>query len=702
MDGDSYLESYALQKLIPFFASNNKLGAVTTNEVAFINTRSSLYRDWFSLKFGQRHILFQSHALSNKVLTLTGRFSVLRTSIVVKEDFIKTIEIDNITHWRHGKFRFLMGDDKSSWFCVLKEGWQMLYMPDILCYSLESRDANFFKLSQSLPYRWYGNTLRNNQRVLALGWRKTGFFIWLTLFEQRINMWTSLVGITGALSLAIFKSFIYLPFYIAWVIFIRWIQLLAITIGGHPVSMNSIPLMLYNQWCGALIKIKAFYNLSDQNWSKGKSQQKINTTIISPKSKLASWMPKLSQFSAYMTFIFLILLVHNFLALPTHSGIFYQPTHQPLNVDATQYHVVANDDRDDSQAINTLIAWVSQHPGSTINLPSGNIDLMSPIRIKNGDLTLRGSNSGSTHLVSNISGSNKSIIEIRGSINYRGHSISKAFSKDDTHIILSDSKPVLLTDQLMLLRVPNTPNFIHTLGAKNWYQEFPYVRQQLLHIKNIQNESLQTYEPLLFNSDAKINAELLTVKPIKNVYLENFSIEQRIPETNIAQVDSVYENTQSNYLINGIDIKFAEQINLKKLTLKNIGRNPLNFEYCYECNGDQLHIEKAWNKGKGGSGYIRFNKTFSSSLRRTHVEGIRHIVFQWSSANNRLNDITSSVDINFHGGFSQNNTVENITFKVNNAHPWNIVERTPLDAHWAPPDGKNNIVKNITIENNKM
>lgn len=209
MDGDSYLEFETLRNLVPVFTSRPKLGAVTTNERAFIDTNSKLYKDWFTLKFGQRHILFQSHSLSNKVMTLTGRFSVFRTSIVVKEDFIKSIEFDSITHWRHGKFRFLMGDDKSSWFYLLKNRWQMLYLPDIICYSLESRDAEFFQLSQSLSYRWNGNTLRNNARALALGWRTTGAFIYYTILEQRLNMWTSLVGITGAIILALFKSFLY-------------------------------------------------------------------------------------------------------------------------------------------------------------------------------------------------------------------------------------------------------------------------------------------------------------------------------------------------------------------------------------------------------------------------------------------------------------------------------------------------------------
>jgi len=172
MDGDSFLPVNTLKKTLPFFCTFPKLGALTTNETAYINTKSRLYKDWFNLKFGMRHIMFQSHSLSHKVLTLTGRFSMMRTSICITESFITQIENDILTHWLHGKFRFLMGDDKSSWFHLLKNSWEMLYIPDVNVISLESRDGEFFSLSRTLPYRWYGNTLRNNARVLALGPKK--------------------------------------------------------------------------------------------------------------------------------------------------------------------------------------------------------------------------------------------------------------------------------------------------------------------------------------------------------------------------------------------------------------------------------------------------------------------------------------------------------------------------------------------------
>lgn len=302
MDGDSYIESGLFSKTLPLFCIDGRIGAVTTNELAYINTKSQWYKDWFNLKFGQRHILFQSHSLSRKVLTLTGRFSIFRSSIVVREDFISLIENDILTHPVHGKFRFLMGDDKSSWFYLLKNGWDMLYIPDAICYSLESRDADFLDLSTSLPYRWYGNTMRNNGRALSLGWRKIGFFIWLCILDQRLSMWTSLVGVSGALILSVFVDYVYFPIFIAWILIVRTIQMTVIAVNGHPVSIITIPIMLYNQWVGSLIKIRSFFYLSDQKWAKGKKQQDSSGDSIPIPHVLARFLPKFMMLTSYAAF----------------------------------------------------------------------------------------------------------------------------------------------------------------------------------------------------------------------------------------------------------------------------------------------------------------------------------------------------------------------------------------------------------------
>jgi len=323
MDGDSYLRFDTLRKCIPFFSKFKDLGALTTNEIAYIDSKNMWYKDWFNLKFGQRNIQFLSHSLSHRVLTLTGRLSFFRTNLVIQNDFIEQIRNDTIISNIHGKFKFLMGDDKSSWYNILKKGWKMLYIPDAYCYSLESRDENFFKLSFSLPFRWYGNTMRNNERALKLK-GKIPFFIWWCILDQKISMWTSLIGITAAFFLSIYQSFIYLLMYISWVLFVRTIQSGIIASMGYPVSLRTIPLMLYTQWIGSLIKIKSFYFLSDQSWGKSNNVQKTKAHI--PINHwFAKYYPHFIMIFSYMLFFYFVWIFNHkvyFLDFDFFKGLF--------------------------------------------------------------------------------------------------------------------------------------------------------------------------------------------------------------------------------------------------------------------------------------------------------------------------------------------------------------------------------------------
>lgn len=696
MDGDSYLETDCMRKLVPHFALMKELGAVTTNEVAFIHTQSQLYKDWFNLKFGQRHVLFQSHSMSNRVMTLTGRFSVFRTSIVVSEEFIKAMEFDAITHWRHGKFRFLMGDDKSSWYYLLRNHWKMLYLPDVLCYSLESRDADFFQVSRSLPYRWYGNTLRNNDRALKLGPRVTGIFIWLCILDQRLSMWTSLVGIAAALILAAWKSFIFFPFYLAWVLSIRCMQMIVIALAGHPVSMLTIPLMLYSQWAGAFVKIKAFYNLSDQNWSKGKSTQKVKTNIYVPSHSWANWVPKVSLMTGYLIFGGMLLMANNIISFPTHPGVFFADSPKVLDIDARAYGVVPDDGVDDAAALNHLLDWAARYPGSRINLPAGEIDLDEPLRVTTGGLIVEGRGPDKTRLLSRIKGQDLAALMIAGKRDGSAVKIENDFVRHDHQLQLANVARFASGD-LVLVRIPNTRGFLDRLGAKVWDREYPWLRQQLTTVERVDPVLGKVFltDGLLFDSDEHATAEIQRIEPVTDLTLKNLAMEQQVDGQIIDAVTGDYRNLFPDYLVDLIGTDMVQGLSLENLKLEKAGRNPLALEYCYQCTGRHIRVDGAWNKGDKGSGYVRFSKTFNSTLEDLEVTGVRHLVFQWSAANNRVSVASLGVDVNFHGGYSQLNRVENVEFRLPPYHHWQTITRTPEDAHWAPPDGPGNEVVEV-------
>ena len=271
MDGDSVVGVDALYNTLAYFTHYKKLGALTTDEmVYYYGKKITLLKKWYEMKFIKRDMMMSAHSNFNKVLTLTGRFSVFRAEILLSEEFINHVANDTLTHWLFGKFRFLMGDDKSTWFQLLKQGWNMLYIPNTLVFSVENRSGSFFKISTSLMFRWNGNMLRNNLRALLLGPKKIGsFYIWYAILDQRISMWTSLFGPTVTTLLSLYYTWWFWAFYIAWVLFVRLIQFIPLILEKFSPDIIHMPLLIYDQWVGSVIKIYSLFHLSKQKWSKG-------------------------------------------------------------------------------------------------------------------------------------------------------------------------------------------------------------------------------------------------------------------------------------------------------------------------------------------------------------------------------------------------------------------------------------------------
>lgn len=130
MDGDIQLAPKALERTIPFFFAQPDLGALTTNNLAVVSG-DDWAKEWYDLRYAQRDLLMSSLGLSSRLLVLTGRFSVFRADLATKSSFIEIVERDQLDHWRFGRFKFLSGDDKSTWFWLLKHGYRTLYVPDV-------------------------------------------------------------------------------------------------------------------------------------------------------------------------------------------------------------------------------------------------------------------------------------------------------------------------------------------------------------------------------------------------------------------------------------------------------------------------------------------------------------------------------------------------------------------------------------------
>ena len=270
MDGDALYGADVLRKTLSMFGADRELQALTTDEEVICYGPGWIAR-WLDMRFAQRRLAMQSHAVSNRVLTLTGRMSVFRARHILTSDFIRNIEADHLDHWLWGRFRFLSGDDKSSWYRLLSLGAKMTYVPDATVYTIEVIKENGLQRMVQNFRRWSGNMLRNGSRAIALGPTAMPFFIWWCIVDQRLAMWTMMVSPI----MAVFGSVI-APGYawncLIWVIFSRLVLSLFL-IGYARRADMSWPFILYlNQVINASVKIFMIFHLSKQKWSNRGNQ----------------------------------------------------------------------------------------------------------------------------------------------------------------------------------------------------------------------------------------------------------------------------------------------------------------------------------------------------------------------------------------------------------------------------------------------
>ena len=305
VDGDTVLEPGIMGLTVPYFSLFPQVGALTTNEYCDV-LGSYWMSEWHKLRFAQRHINMCSMALSKRVLTLTGRMSLFRASVVTSAEFIDDVENDHLDHWRLGRFKFLTGDDKSSWFSLMRQGWDTYYVPDAAITTVEHPpDRNFFRAARQLMFRWYGNSLRQNSRATRLGLGRLGVFTYYVLLDQRISMWTSVLGLTAAVIASLKYSAVYLAIYLLWIGLTRNLVTLMLLASGHRIG-PAFPLMLYfNQIVGSMVKIYVVFRLDRQSWTRQSTKLSHDHGVF--QAWFNRWSTYAMTFSAVSVFVAVVL-----------------------------------------------------------------------------------------------------------------------------------------------------------------------------------------------------------------------------------------------------------------------------------------------------------------------------------------------------------------------------------------------------------
>ncbi|WP_428241454.1 glycosyltransferase family 2 protein [Gynuella sp.] len=303
VDGDTVLAPGVVATVAPYFRLFPNMGALTTNEFCEVQG-SYVMSEWHKLRFAQRHINMCSMALSNRVLTLTGRMSVFRAGVVTSKEFIEDVEQDHLKHWRLGTFKFLTGDDKSSWFSLMRMGYDTWYVPDAVINTVEHPpDPRFLVASRKLMYRWYGNNLRQNSRATRLGPSRLGWFTYYVVWDQRISMWTSILGLSAAIVASLKLSISYLMVYLLWIGLTRLVLTFMLTASRHHVGPLYPLILYYNQIVGSLMKIYVVFRLDQQSWTR---QPTKSGHVNNFHGWFNQWSTRLVTFSSVSIFLAIV------------------------------------------------------------------------------------------------------------------------------------------------------------------------------------------------------------------------------------------------------------------------------------------------------------------------------------------------------------------------------------------------------------
>lgn len=688
MDGDTVVTPGTLRRCLPLFRLMPDVGALTTDERGIVSG-SDWVKEWYDLRFAQRHLLMSSMALSRRVLTLTGRLSMFRAELAVDPGFIRLVEEDFIDHWRLGRFRLLTGDDKSTWFWLLKHGWRMLYVPDVQVQCLEQfPNATFLPGSVRLMARWFGNMLRANGRAIALGPGRTGFFTWWCLIDQRLSRWTTLLG--PALIVCYVMRFgpAFLTVALAWIMMVKLVQAAVIGTLRRRFSPYFPPLLYYNQVVGALVKAYMSVHLDRQAWTR----QGIRATRARGAHVwITRYVAALTAGGCVLGPALLSGLLPSPDRLLLRKAIDLVTLVQPAAAFRVAY--LGDAEAGDADAWMMIQARIAEAPrGATVQLAPGVYPLSRSLQIERDHVTLAGAGVGRTVLRASFPGSDIGVINIEGEMPRdvsaaRRWSLARPLSSGGNLLTLNGA-PIVAPGTIIAIRAANDPDWLAALGATRWDRPTPYLRQTLTEVATVlPGHTLRLTRPVGVEFPA--GAEVIPIRSRRGVHIRGLTIEYAIPG---APDPLAYTNARPLHRVDGIRIVGAVEPEIREVEIRYAGRHPLNLDGVLAPKIADLTLNGAWNKGAEGNGYLRIARTYYGRFDRIRIRGLRHLAIQWSSHDNTITGLDSDTDVNFHGGYTQRNRVHAARLAPRAGHPWPRVFRTPSDAPWAPPDGAGNTV----------
>jgi len=176
--------------------------------------------------------------------------------------------------------------------------------------------------------RWSGNGLRHGWRAFKLGPGRLGWFCWYSLLDQRLAMWTVLVGpLFGTLAL-LSGHFEIAAGYVLWVMFSRVAPASISWRHGRRFSAYYLPLQILSDWTIALAKVWVLFHPARQNWLN-RGARALDTTTNSASYRLRTAAAHYLYGFACTATVIAIGIYTGFLPVFQEAALFFDVGRQP-------------------------------------------------------------------------------------------------------------------------------------------------------------------------------------------------------------------------------------------------------------------------------------------------------------------------------------------------------------------------------------
>lgn len=260
--------------------------------------------------------------------------------------------------------------------------------------------------------------------------------------------------------------------------------------------------------------------------------------------------------------------------------------------------------------------------------------------------------------------------------------------KGDTTVYLASGSPFenLKVGGLVDVMAANSKNFYDYLKTlpTNEPLDNLYMRQQVFMVTSgdPSNKTITLDKPLEFdlpvssisdgstaiNGDIAYSKVAPLVDAVVGVGFENLIVAQAEDGVDASRAKDNYGNIDPAGAMHGIVFKWSANSWVKGVKTEMTGSHPIATEVAANLSIVDNVFDGAWNKGKGGNGYLRGSRVWDSIYAGNTLRNLRHFTFQWSASGNVAIGNSMDNDINLHGGFERNNLIELNEVSVPYAH----------------------------------